>query len=540
LLGEGCRELVNPRELLLSALVGERVKGVKRSSAALALLIGCSPASRPLPTPTHPPPRVARPAVPPAKSALPPGRADAFREPIELPGCDADGVAALKKQLEEIDRKLHPPYADDDDDASAAAAAPVSDAEIAPAIVSAWRHPCVAHLAMVFPPPAKPQPESLRAAWDRGLGRILLAMAGALYVRDGKRYFVAPPAEPEPFALTELGAQERARIAPWLCPESQKDCGHAGSAIVRAEESFDREEQLAHRWRGVLVGSPARELSMPNAYLSTDHDCVPSERGNDEAPPLLTPFERFAVCVASSAPRTWRYPKSLRLRTREKGWLVLRGRRGHYEFADEVRAYDLATGAAYVAKSSSALVLGGASVDFAAVDAKRKPETTVGTVSRDQVRELAFVLGTAPVLRPARSEILFYPVPPDLPVAFSPGRFAARAPLDVTELSWGSSAHTHLAWSLVDEGTVIAEGKLMWPTSFKPAENQADDLVRVLEGGLEPGCAPARLPRGVAHGNHGKVSAIDADPAKQADVFEILANTLDGLGDRTCPRTAHK
>ena len=438
-------------------------------------------------------------------------------------------MAGLQAQLEAIDRKLRPP-----------AAAPGTDAEIAEAIVSAWRHPCVAHVAMVFPPPAKPSPEALRKLWGGGLGRILSAMAGALYLRDGRRYFIVPPAEPEPVSLAELGAHDRTRMTSWLCGESQRDCGHAGSAIFRAEESFDREEQLAHRWRGVLVGSPDRELSMPNAYLSGDDGCVPSGTANDDEAPRLTPFEKFAVCVASAAPRTWRYPKALRLRTRARGWLVFRGRRGHYQFEDEVRAYDLATGAAYVAKSSSALVLGGVSVDFAAVDAKRKAETIVGSVSRDQVRELAFVLGTASVLRPARSELLLYPVPASLPIAFTPGRFDARAPLDVPEASWGSSAHTHLAWSLVDDGTVIAEGALMWPTSWKAAENHADDLLRVLEGGLEPGCAPARLPRGVAHGSHGKVSAIDADPASQADVFEALANTLEGLGerDRACPGQA--
>ncbi len=41
----------------------------------------------------------------------------------------------------------------------------------------------------------------------------------------------------------------------------------------------------------------------------------------------------------------------------DTGWLVIAGRRGHYEFCDTVRAYDLETGAAFIDDNCSELTL---------------------------------------------------------------------------------------------------------------------------------------------------------------------------------------
>jgi hypothetical protein len=74
----------------------------------------------------------------------------------------------------------------------------------------------------------------------------------------------------------------------------------------------------------------------------------------------------------------------------------------------------------------------------------------------------------------------------------------------------------------------------MWPTSWREVDTHADGLLRVLEAGLQPGCAPARLPANVARGKHGTIHPIDADPKAQIDVFADLARRLEGA-KKVCP-----
>jgi hypothetical protein len=208
----------------------------------------------------------------------------------------------------------------------------------------------------------------------------------------------------------------------------------------------------------------------------------------------LTQFERWVQCIGSEVPRTYRYPK-LRYRAPERGWLVLRGRRGHYRFADEVRAYDLQTGAAYVASSQSALVLDGPGVDYAATDAARKPESFTGNVAADLVREIAFVLLTARAPTPKRSRLQAVALPPGLPVTLSPGKGVASM---LPQEPWsGSSAQTKITYELVGAGAPV-RGEFTWPDSYVPAEEHADVLLRSLEAGLERGCARAGLRSGEA------------------------------------------
>jgi hypothetical protein len=232
----------------------------------------------------------------------------------------------------------------------------------------------------------------------------------------------------------------------------------------------------------------------------------------------------------------------MRLRAPEKGWLVVRGRRGHYSFTDEVSAIDLATGAAYIARSGSALVLAGPSVDFAAVDAGRKLEVVTGTVAPDQARELSFVLATANAVRAQRTEIQLVPVSKQLPITLTANR-GATAPFDVVDAAWSSSAHTTLHWQLLEDsrgGAIAAEGDLMWPTSWRQVETHADGLLRVVEAGLSPGCPPARLPAsvGLGRGRAGAVHPVDADPKAQVDVFVDLARKLEEASKKACPALA--
>lgn len=494
---------------------------MKRALVLCGLLSACAaapprkvappPAPSPPPAPAHAQVEVEEPTEP----AVDPSAGSDYRTPVGIAGCTTENLVELRTRLETIDKRLR--Y-------SKQLEGPET---IVADVREAWQHPCLSHFARVFQPPS-PSIELSRLVelWHRGVGGALRAMAGAVYKRNGKNYVVAPPEEHAP-----VSAKDRAAFVAWSCPDPTAACSQAGSYVARAHDAFDREEELAYRWNGPLVGGEGNER-LPNSFLATRLGC---DREQDEAERAAeTPFETFEKCVASSSPRTWRYPDAT-MRSRDRGWLVLRGRRGHYEFSDEVGVFDLATGAAYIARSSSALVLAGVGVDFDAVDKQRRPEVRAGSVAADQVREIAFLLATAPLLRPQRSNAQLVPMPEKLEVTLSKNHDAKR-PFELGEAGWATSAQTHIAWQLVDGTTTLSKGELTWPSSYRAWETHVAELVRVMEAGFVPVCTPARLPRGVVRGPAGAVHPIDADPKAQADVFTTLGNQLEALPDRPCSK----
>ncbi len=491
---------------------------MKRALLLCGLLSACAAAPpRKVTPPTAPPPpkqeevEVEEPTEP----AFDPSAGADFRTPVGIAGCTTENLAELRTQLESFEKRL---WKEPDKTASV-----IAD------VREAWLHPCLSHFARVFPPP----PASIGRArfvelWQRGAGASLRSMAGALYKRNGKNYVIAPPEEP-----AVVSAKDRAAFSSWICPDPAVACNQAGSYIERAHDAFDREEELAHRWNGMLVGGEGNDR-LPNSFLATRLGCDDRSQ-NDAEKATETPFETFEKCVASSSPRTWRYPEATTMRARDRGWLVLRGRRGHYEFSDEIGVFDLATGAAFIARSSSELLLSGVSVDFNAVDKQRKPLIRAGSVAADQVREVAFLLATAPLLRMQRSHAEIVPMPEKLEVTLSKNH-DAKHPFDVGETGWATSAQTHVAWQLVDGTTTIAKGNLTWPDSYLAWESHAAGLVRVMEAGFVPGCTPAGLPKGIVRGPVGAVHPIDADPKAQADVFTTLGRQLEALPDGLCSK----
>jgi hypothetical protein len=80
-------------------------------------------------------------------------------------------------------------------------------------------------------------------------------------------------------------------------------------------------------------------------------------------------------------------------RALDHGWLIVQGRRGHYAFCDETRAYDLATGSAYrVANCSELALVFNGNVDFRATDAQRKSVLEMGHLPLLALREAAWML----------------------------------------------------------------------------------------------------------------------------------------------------
>jgi hypothetical protein len=187
--------------------------------------------------------------------------------------------------------------------------------------------------------------------------------------------------------------------------------------------------------------------------------------------------------------------------------------------------------------SRAGLVLGrSGQVDFGGTDAKRKLEAFAGRVAPDQVRELAFVLVTSKAVKRSRA-LHIVAVPDRIELELTPPGDGRDSFGSGSGHGWGSSAQTQIAFALVDEGAVKAQGDFTWPEASDPVDDHASELVRVLEAGLVRGCAPARLPRGLLARpiGQGGVSRIDADPARQASVHDELARTLEALRKQACP-----
>jgi len=65
-------------------------------------------------------------------------------------------------------------------------------------------------------------------------------------------------------------------------------------------------------------------------------------------------YTEWMKCLEEHRPVAWALPLG-RLQSPRVGWLIIRGRRGHYQFCDEVRAHDLETAQPNVAQSCSRL-----------------------------------------------------------------------------------------------------------------------------------------------------------------------------------------
>ncbi|MDX2091056.1 MAG: hypothetical protein SFX73_24565 [Kofleriaceae bacterium] len=325
------------------------------------------------------------------------------------------------------------------------------------------------------------------------------------------------------------------RLARLLCRAADATCGLATAGwTMRAEEAFrDRAKQKA-RWRGngwtvnlYARSAPPKQEDNADTHSQTLDvplwQCANPTKGRRD-------FESWSACVRALRHEVALFPAGA-MRAPTSGWLVIRGRRGHYQFCDQLTAYDLATGAYYASKSCSGLVLqGDGSVDAQKTDAARTPTVETGRVSVDNLREAAWMIFLVDELDETGYEDLdVFPVPPTLKPKAEYGVVSGRS-----YSAWGSSAQTTLSWTWVDGAKVVAEGKLTWPDSSHVAEDYAVDLLRVVEAGLVPGCPTTPLPNPLLSGcGKGGVSAVDSSAASLCKVQAELSTRLAGF---TCTK----
>jgi len=213
------------------------------------------------------------------------------------------------------------------------------------------------------------------------------------------------------------------------------------------------------------------------------------------------------------------------------GWLIVSGRRGHYEFCDEIRAHDLATGAAYVSESCSALAIKeGGEVDDALTNEHRQTSVRAGRVPVDNLREAVWMLVLESAVQDANILASTFPIPRGMKVAF---RVGARddSIIESRSSTW-STAWTTLDWRwLSPTGETRAEGELTWPTSDDRAEAHAASLLDIAERGFIETCPPSALP-----GWRSTFTAA-ATPPERPPEFASYQRRLDTLWKRLAELT---
>jgi hypothetical protein len=325
---------------------------------------------------------------------------------------------------------------------------------------------------------------------------------------------------PTPRKSLTLDAMPRHALAEtMLCHEQDPICGNETEPWRRRAYTFMK---LFDRARGVESSGP-EQTNPREACAAKAAKKKPIER-----------FDAFRTCVASHAERHRMLPLG-RFRAPRDGWLVVRGRRGHYQFCDEVRAYDLATGAAYVAKSCSGLaLLPGGSVDGAKTNAGRQQSTQVGRVSVEAIREAAWMIALSGEAQARVIEQGFgWHVPTQIEIVrpeeqsypgIGVGRYST------------SSGQTTLEWSWFRGGRRVTSGKLRWPQDYDDsALEHAVRLLDIAEAGWIDGCAPVAAPTLPALGAAPNVSPLDAKASTVNATQNALLAELARVGSsRVC------
>jgi hypothetical protein len=180
------------------------------------------------------------------------------------------------------------------------------------------------------------------------------------------------------------------------------------------------------------------------------------------------------------------------------GWLVISGRRGHYEFCDTTRAYNLADGAAFIHDSCSALVLKpGGHVDRDATNKGRVEHLKAGTIPVDNLREAVWML----LLRGEAEEVQlraeYYPLPAGLTPSVTVGAGGHEV---VVSGMWSNTAQTQLTWWWRPDDGPAFVGELTWPDSYQAAESHAASLLAIAEEAFADSCVAGPLPRVTSRG----------------------------------------
>jgi hypothetical protein len=306
-------------------------------------------------------------------------------------------------------------------------------------------------------------------------------------------------------------------LASLLCPVRDDACGRDTRGWLTRAQTFYELHETEKR-------TPLRRTSW-NTLSSDD----PRTECHERALADQEPFSAFQACMLEHTERPRALPLG-RFRAPKDGWLVLRGRRrGDSSSCDELRAYDLATGTAYVAGTCRPrIVVRERSVD-GTIKTLSNPtsQNDVGRLPLENLREAALMTFLAPHTQSDVIENGFgWVLPDDIVPQATYGRTAGEV------VSRSSSVRqTTIAWSWIKSGHVVVSGTLVWPNDYNDAsQDHAVRLVAIAEAGFEPlkpsECAAAAPPSPLPLPSGQHASEIEANPDN--------ASRLETLRRRAC------
>jgi len=319
---------------------------------------------------------------------------------------------------------------------------------------------------VVYPAvPAFPSVAALRAFWDDGGFDWLADLVEAAPDAD-----VAFPPDVRPMLTLETESAS-SPLRDWLCRERDEACGRETIGwTLRAERA--------------LGDHVLRERDVWSEF-SPEAECADVAR----AEPEDSRFSVWVDCVSGRRRRTTALPLG-RIRAPTRGWFVVAGRRGHYDFCDGRRAYDLATGALYLHEWCASR-LAHASIPPNAPSVVGTPDTLVciGRVPIDALREAVWMNLIGLRADESHAPFVSLPLPSGISRVVDPEAVAYVGGLSLSGVV-GSTHQTRLSWSVVVDDSIRTTGYLTWPDSTRAIDDHAAMLLEIAEAAIVPGCDP--------------------------------------------------
>lgn len=364
-----------------------------------------------------------------------------------------------------------------------------------------WEWRCFEATTIGFRDYETATPTSLQAWWSAGGEAWLRSM---LELGAGSRTVIIPPD-----VRTGLVSKPGTAMSAVVCPHGET-CPDSPGWQRRAQTALD-------------VKSKAERARSAARWDDAGPDRAACAQRLAEAP-ADGKYAALRACWEETRLRSPTLPVG-QVRLPREGWLVMKGRRGHYDFCDEVRAYSLATGAAFIARSCSGLVLiPGGHVDPKQTDAGRSTHLASGTISVSALREaVVMLIIRESVDRQVQLEAERLPLPEGVSPEWKKEQNLSGG---LSGSLWFHSGQTRLSWLFRVPSLVDSTGDLTWPDASDVAEAVAAEWVREVEGTFVEGCPPEALPTsllGVAPAP--RVNARDA-PVGVTDVQESLEKQL--------------
>jgi hypothetical protein len=376
-----------------------------------------------------------------------------------------------------------------------------------------------------------PKPDtalSLKEWWTTGGGADWLESFLRL-PRFGPVDDLTPHAVVQPDARNtlDLDAHRQHPLSALLCPWADSACGaETGGWRVRADAYFEGHQALNST--SGLTGDEPQTRGPAEISEQCAHTAASTRTGER--------YQDWRDCIEIARPRRAALPLG-GFKAPTTGWIVITGRRGHYDFCDTTRAYSLTTGAAFIFDSCSALVLKpGGEVDFGTTNNARVESVKVGFIQPDNLREAVWMMLFRGEVEEVQLKAEYYP----LPVSLIP-QVTVRAHEDDSSVGgiWANTAQTSLTWRWVPATGTGFVGDLTWPRSYDAAESHAASLLAIAEAGfVEKRCTNQRLPAAsiFASANDRNLNQVAADALReQARDFKVASDRWRSLPQCSSP-----